>query len=61
MAYSRETDDEKMMVLINAEPNSKTINIDQVSGFKPVFSTGVEMKEKELVFSAYSGIVMKKI
>lgn len=50
-----------MMVLINAEPNSKTIDVGQVNGYKPVFSTGVEMKEKDLVFSAYSGIVMKKI
>ncbi|MBK7790084.1 MAG: glycoside hydrolase family 13 protein [Saprospiraceae bacterium] len=61
MAYNRETADEKMMVLINAEPNSKTIDVGQVNGYKPVFSTGVEMKEKDLVFSAYSGIVMKKI
>ena len=61
MAYSRETAEEKIIVLINAEPNSKTIAISQVNGYKPVFSTGVEMKEKDLAFAAYSGIVMKKI
>ena len=61
MAYSRETAEEKIIVLINAEPNSKTIAISQVTGYKPVFSTGVEMKEKDLAFAAYSGIVMKKI
>ena len=59
-SYSRTNGDEEILVIINATNQRKTITKNGLSKLNKLFEHRTTIKDEEIQFDAYSGIVLKK-
>lgn len=60
LAYSRENNDQQLLVFINGENETKTMSTNEFKGYKPIYSQGAVVENNQVSFKPYGGIVLKK-
>ncbi|MBK8700380.1 MAG: glycoside hydrolase family 13 protein [Saprospiraceae bacterium] len=60
-SYTRKAGADEILVLINAEAESKSLPAEDYKNFKPIYSRNAGFDKTEVKMAPYSGLVLKKI